>query len=374
MALREKMLVVLSLATISILVLALVMSLVQPFGIISLPFYWGYWILIDLLVYIISIAILLTAGITIGRALEKRVPVGLDNLKASMISTSTGILSATILIFYLIAYLLGAELAYPLIIMALVFAVIPSFISWLLAPAIINIVYRCKPDPKLQEVVNRVALRAGIKPPKAMIVHMDIPNAFAYSSPIMGRYVAVTSGLLKIMNREELEAVIGHELGHHKHRDNVVMMLFGIIPNTIYFLGRSLLFIGMIGRYTDGGERRRSESSSFLLVLLGIALIIVSIALQLLVLSLSRLREYYADAHGAKTTSPYAMINALKALDKFYRYTGAKAIITNSRLRPLFIYAFTDPFIGLEELLATHPPIPKRIAFLESLIGKEIEA
>lgn len=370
---KEKILVIISLLTISLLAFMLIssiISIVSPWTLF--PLFWWPWILIDALVYIISIGVLLIAGASIGKALEKRIPVGLDNLKASMTSTAVGILSAMILVFYLLTYLLGIEFTYVLFTIAFLFALIPSLISWLLAPAIINIVYGCRPDPVLQDIVNRIALRAGMKPPKAMIADMAVPNAFAYSSPLMGRYVAVTKSLLKIMSREEVEAVIGHELGHHKHRDNVVMMIFGIIPNTIYFLGRSLLFIGMFRRYSDGGERRRSGSENVLILTLGLALIIISIILQLLILSLSRLREYYADAHGAKVTSPYTMIRALKSLDRFYRSTGAKVVIDNSKLKPLFIYALADAFIGLEELLATHPPIYKRIAFLENLIGKEI--
>lgn len=367
--------VIISLAAISILVLTLIssiMSIIWSRTPLLLP--WWYFMLVDFLVYVLSLSVLLMTGIAIGRTLEKRIPMGLDSLKASMISTSGGILSGSILVFYLISYLFGLEFASSLILMAFIFALIPSFISWLLAPAIINVVYRCKHDPNLQEIVNRVATKAGMKAPKAMIADMGIPNAFAYSSPLMGRYVAVTTGLLKIMNRDELEAVIGHELGHHKHRDNSVMMFFGIIPNIVYFMGRSLLFIGIVSRYSDGGERRRPESSNVLMILLGIVLIVISIVFQLLVLSLSRLREYFADAHGAKVASPYSMINALKSLDKFYKYTGAKTLISNSKLKPLFIYALADVFVGLEELLTTHPPIHKRIAFLESLIGKEIEA
>jgi heat shock protein HtpX len=367
---KEKVLIILSLAAMVLLIFALVSTII-PIIWTRTPLWW-YLLIVDFLVYIVSLSVLLMAGATIGSVLKKKVPISLDSLRASMISTATGILSGAVLVFCVIAYILGFEFASTLFSLALTFALIPSIISWLFAPAIINIVYRCRHDPELQIIVDRVAARAGMKPPKAMLANMSIPNAFAYSSPLMGRYVAVTTGLLRITNRDELEAVIGHELGHHKHRDNVVMMIFGLVPNIIYFTGRILLFVGMTSRYTDGGERRRSESSTLILLILGVILIVVSIVLQLLVLSLSRLREYFADAHGAKVTSPYTMINALKTLDRFYRSTGAGVVISNSRLKPLFIYAFSDAFIGLEELLATHPPIHKRIAFLESLVGKEI--
>lgn len=377
---KGKLLLILSFILVIVFTLTMLMAvvslaapgLVLPIGL--MPFWWAWWV-IDILVYITSLMVLLLAGASLGKFIERRVPIGLDHLKASMISTSIGILSAAIIVFLVVAQIVGIQIASTLITIALLFALVPSFISWLIAPAIINVAYRCKHDPELQRIVDNVARKAGIKPPKAMLAEMSIPNAFAYSSPIMGRYIAVTTGLLKVVgDRSELEAVIGHELGHHKHRDNAVIMVFGLIPTVVYFLGRFLLFIGLTGRYTDGGERRRTEGGQMLFILIGIALIAVSILLQLAVLALSRLREHYADAHGAKVTSPYSMINALKSLDRFYRATGARRIIANSRLKPLFIYALAEPFINIEELLSTHPPIYKRITFLESLIGREIEA
>jgi heat shock protein HtpX len=91
------------------------------------------------------------------------------------------------------------------------------------------------------------------------------------------------------------------------------------------------------------------------------------------VLALSRLREYYADAHGAKVTSPATMISALQSLEKFYgRYRSARSVVENSKIRALFIYALTEPFIGLEELLSTHPPTRKRIEFLKTLTIADI--
>lgn len=378
---RGKILLILSIAIIIIFTLTIITyatsfiapNLISPID--SVPFLWAR-LLIDVFVYIISLTIVFLAGASIGKFIERRVPVGLDHLRASMISTAIGIISGAIVIFLLLVHIFGLMVTSTLFMAVLIFVMAFSFIPWLLAPMIINISYRCKHDPELQEIVNNIAKKAGLKPPKAMLAEMAVPNAFAYSSPIMGRYVAVTTGLLRIMSsKNELEAVIGHELGHHRHRDNAVIMLFGLIPTIIYFLGRFLLFQGLMSRYIDGGEGRRTTGGSALtFVMVGLALIVISIIFQLAVLALSRLREYFADAHGAKVTSPYSMINALRSLDRFYRSTGAKKLIANSKLKPLFIYALAEPFINLEELLATHPPIYKRIQFLESLTGKEIKA
>lgn len=381
LALRGKLLYVLSLIAVILFVVALLgalLALVAPKGqpIYGMPlfsFYWG-WLFMDLLAYIVAIATLIVAGTSLEKAIRGRVPAGLSHLRSSMIVTGVGVIVATVFVFSMLFHLVGFDITLALATFALPFAIIPSFIAWLVSPALINISYGCRHDPELQKVVDRVAARAGVKPPKAMVADVPIPNAFAYSSPIMGRYVAVTRGLLNAMSVQELEAVIGHELGHHKHRDNTVMLVFGMFPSLIYFLGRYLMFIGMYtGLYRDGGERRRGGGEGIVLLLVGIMLVVASILIQLAVLALSRLREYYADAHGAKVTSPATMISALQSLEKFYgRYRSARSVVENSKIRALFIYALTEPFIGLEELLSTHPPTRKRIEFLKTLTIADI--
>ncbi|MCX8184162.1 MAG: zinc metalloprotease HtpX [Sulfolobales archaeon] len=376
---RPKILLVLSLisvALISLLAIQFIIYYFSPgyaatFGIFR--FMWLWWV-VDVLGYVVAIVTLVLSGVLVGRLIERRTPADLDALRASMLSTAAAVIGGVILVFGLVSYVLGEELAVGLGVIAFLFAIVPSTISWLLSPYLVNVFYRCRYDPEMQKVVNEVAERAGMKPPKAVRSPINIPNAFAYSSPVAGRYIAVTDGLLRTLkSREELKAVIGHELGHHKHRDNAVMMVFGIFPTVIYYMGRMLLYVGLFSsRFTDG-NRRREGGSGLLVAALGGVLMALSILIQLGVLALSRLREFYADAHGAKVTSPFTMIGALKSIDGFYRYYG-KEVIANSKLRTLFIYAFTEPFVGLEELLSTHPPVWKRIAFLESIAGREIRA
>jgi heat shock protein HtpX len=374
LAIRGKLLYVLSLVAVILLVVSLLGVLLSfiapgaPFIYGMPPFYWG-WLFVDLLAYIVAIATLFIAGISLERVIRGRIPAGLSHLKSSMAATGVGVVAATIFVFALLFNFIGFDITLALAGFALPFAIIPSLIAWLISPALINISYGCKHDPNLQKIVDRVAARAGIDPPKAMIAEVPIPNAFAYSSPVMGRFVAVTRGLLNSMNEQELEAVVGHELGHHRHRDNTVMLVFGMFPSLMYYLGRYLMLIGMYtGLYRDGGERRRGGGEGIILLLIGVVLVIVSILIQLAVLALSRMREYYADAHGAKVTSPATMISALQSLEKFYgRYRSARNFVENSKIRALFIYAFAEPFIGLEELLSTHPPTYKRIEFLKTL-------
>jgi heat shock protein HtpX len=371
---KEKILLILSLASLA-LVFAVLLYAFAP-GLF--PAYYapvGAWWLLDLFGYMLSMAVLVTAPVFFGKYLSPT-PSGLSVLRSSMIATMAGVIGGFGLVVMGLSELIGWEVTSQLVMLAAVFALLPSLFSWLFSPLLINLIYGCKPDPELQGIVNNVAARAGMKPPKAVIAtRMKEPNAFAYSSPLFGSYVAVSEGMLSIARGQALEAVIGHELGHHKHKDNTIMLIFGLVPSVIYFLGRFLMYTGMYSssyRY-DGDRDRRGNGILFLLA--GIALIVISVIIQLAVLALSRLREHYADAHGAKVTSPDAMISALASLDAFYnRYRVAKARIDDSKLKMFFIYALAEPFISLEELLATHPPIEKRIAFLESLKQGPIEA
>ncbi len=376
---RTRVLLALSLLSVALITLFAVQLLLYhlapgyagPLGVFR--FAWLWW-LVDALGYVIAVVTLVLSGLVLGKLMERRVPADIDALRASMLSTAAAVVGGVVLVFGIVARLLGEELTIGLGTVALLFAAVPTAVTWLVSPFLINAFYGCRYDPELQKVVNEVARRAGMKPPKAMRSSMTVPNAFAYSSPIAGRYVAVTDGLLRVLKSgDELRAVVGHELGHHKHRDCAVMMLFGILPTVVYYMGRLLLYLGLFaGRYADG-SRRREGGSALVVAAVGALLVVLSILIQLGVLALSRLREFYADAHGARVTSPFAMIGALKSIDGFYKRFG-RAGVESSKLRTLFIYAFAEPFVGLEELLSTHPPVWKRIAFLESLLGREIRA
>ncbi len=369
---REKILLLLSLVAISMMALVIVDLAAGWFAPrLLLPYSW--W-LVGLVGYAISMVTLVAAYGLFGRRLSPT-PASLGSLRASMLATGAAVVGGWVLVLAFLSTLLDPGLTSQLTFLSLVYAAIPSLFSWLLSPVLINLIYGCRPDPSIQEIVNRVAARAGMKPPKAMIARMREPNAFAYSSPVFGSYVAVTEGMLQISGVEELEAVIGHELGHHKHRDNAVMLVFGLLPSVIYFLGRYLVYVGMYSRYYYDGNRNRRSEGGFFFLLAGMALMAVSVLIQLGVLALSRLREFYADAHGAKVTTPDSMIKALRSLNSFYsRYKAAKAKVDSSKLKMLFIYALADPYVSFEELLSTHPPIEKRIVFLAALKGTPIEA
>jgi heat shock protein HtpX len=207
-----------------------------------------------------------------------------------MIGTLALILGMSTLFFTVILTLSGVNLfLLPFIV------VVFNIIQWLLAPHLIDILYRVKKlkkedDPELYGIVERLSRKSGIKMPRVMQAQIPVPNAFAYGSLISGSKVAVTTGLIKTLEPEEVEGVIAHELGHLKHRDVQVMMFVSILPAIFYYIGYSILLSSM--------SRRRNNGSGGTAII-GVASILLYWILSLFTLYLSRLREYYADRHSA---------------------------------------------------------------------------
>jgi len=168
-----------------------------------------------------------------------------------------------------------------------------NIIQWLISPYLVGAIYRVRElskdeNPQLHQMVESLSEKSRIAKPKLMLAQIPIPNAFAYGSPLTGNRVAVTQGLLKSLNEDEVEAVIGHELGHLKHRDVQVMMVVSFLPALFYYIGFSLMLSGMYrGRRNDSGGA----------ALIGIGFMLFSWILNLFILYLSRLREYFADRH-----------------------------------------------------------------------------
>lgn len=200
--------------------------------------------------------------------------IGLSTLFFTVILSLTGTFNITWLIIFVVGF---------------------NILQWLIAPYLIDAIYRAKPvspseNPELHAMVERLSHRSGIKTPRLMLARIPIPNAFAYGSPIAGSRVAVTEGLMKTLEKEEVEAVIGHELGHLKHRDVQVMMFVSILPAIFYYIGYSFILSSMFG----GRSREDSGGAAAIIGLLSILLYWV---LTLFTLYLSRVREYYADRH-----------------------------------------------------------------------------
>lgn len=300
-------------------------------------------------------------------------------LKISMILVLGAIISISTLAF---AFLLDILAVGDLLTLA-VLSVGFNLLQWLLAPYLINVLYRVKEaDPTIHSdliyTVKRLAAKAGIPTPKLMIADISVPNAFAYGSPLTGNMVAVTRGLLETLNEDEVEGVLGHELGHLKHRDVQVMMFASVLPSIFYLIGRSALYFGAYGR-----DERESRGGA---LALGIFALIIYFILNLFVLYLSRLREYYADefsvslapspAEGAKRLAKALLKISNKAVrlkerGEYESPPGFKALLiadtdavkTNGRI------SLTDQIF---ELFSTHPNIIKRIKHLEEIGGTKI--
>ena len=210
-----------------------------------------------------------------------------------MVATLAAIFGLTTLVFSVVLLWVG----YFDLITVGALVVVLNVVQWLLSPYLVGAIYRVKglsesENPKLHQMVAELSKKSGIKKPQLMLSQIPLPNAFAYGSPLTGSRVAVTEGLLKSLDDGEVEAVVGHELGHLKHRDVQVMMVVSFIPALFYYIGYSLMWSGMMG----GGRRSEGNGNN---ALIGIAFMAFSWVLTLFTLYLSRLREYYADRHSA---------------------------------------------------------------------------
>ena len=317
-------------------------------------------------------------------------------LRASMLGTLVIIIGASTAFF---AVLLGYFSSLNLILLV---ALVASFniIQWLFAPHLINALYKVrevKPSdsPKLHAMVERLSRKSGIKMPKLGVANIPIPNAFAYGSPIAGTRVAVTTGLLETLEEEEVEAVLGHELGHLKHRDVQIMMLVSFLPSLVYIIGSSLLY----SAYYRGGRRDGGGGAT---ILIGMASMAVYWVLLLFTLGLSRLREYYADRHSASVVDdgPRKLSEGLaKIVSKTgrMRISRRREASTFNSFKTLFIsdpdkaerdaaeiaeyssnlsdHVLVEHLLKrkvtttdrIMELLSTHPNITKRLSALQVL-------
>ena len=208
-----------------------------------------------------------------------------------MFGTLAVIIGISTLFFAVLLGYLGFLNIFSLIILVGFF----NIIQWLFTPYLINRLYKVrevkqKESPKLYRIVERLSTKSNVKKPKLGIANISLPNAFAYGSPIAGNHIAVTQGLLDTLEMEEVEAVLGHEFGHLKHRDIQIMMLVSFLPSLFYFLGRSAMFSTFY-------NRRRGEGGGTYLI--GMASMLVYFVLLLFTMGLSRLREYHADRHSA---------------------------------------------------------------------------
>jgi heat shock protein HtpX len=257
-------------------------------------------------------------------------------------------------------------------ILALVFAVIMNFSAYFFSDKIALATYRAQPVtreqlPRVYATVERLAGKINIPVPKIYVIPTDSPNAFATGRNPQHASVAVTQGILQLLNDEELEGVLAHELGHVNNRDILISSVAATLAGAITMLasmGRWAMIFGGFG----GGRDREERGGGGLAALF--MLIVAPIAATLIQLAVSRSREYQADETGAHFTgNPYALASALQKIDAYSRRLPLQASPSTAHL---FII---QPFLGMNagmfaNLFSTHPPIAKRI---ERLTGRPAE-
>jgi heat shock protein HtpX len=226
--------------------------------------------------------------------------------------------------------------------------------------------------PRLYNVVEEMKIASGLeKMPDIYIIDDPALNAFATGRDPSKAAVAITSGLLQKLNRDELQGVIGHEISHIKNRDVLLMAITAVMLGTIvilaWYASRFLIFGGM-----TGGRSRRSSSggggyAQLIILAVGLILMILApIAAQLIYYAVSRKREYLADASSALYTRyPEGLASALEKLA-----VGPELKSANKATAPMYI---TNPFKtgkrALSDLTSTHPPLADRIRILRAMAG-----
>jgi heat shock protein HtpX len=266
--------------------------------------------------------------------------------------------SLTLLLMFIGGYF-GGERG---LVIGLIFAGVMNFGSYFFSDKIALATYRAQPVtreqlPRAYQVVERLTQKAGLPMPRIYVIPTESPNAFATGRNPQHSSVAVTQGILNLLNNEELEGVLAHELGHVNNRDILISSVAATLAGAITYLARFAMFFG--GGSRD--ERRGGGLGAFVMIILA------PIAAMLIQLAVSRSREYQADQTGAHLTeNPYALASALAKLDAYSKRIPMAATPSTAHL---FII---QPLLGVNvgNLFSTHPPIAKRI---ERLTGRPAE-
>ena len=252
-------------------------------------------------------------------------------------------------------------------IIALVLAGVMNFVAYFFSDKIALATYRAQAVtreqlPRVYQVVERLTQKAGLPMPKIYVIPTESPNAFATGRNPHHASVAVTQGILNLLNDEELEGVLAHELGHVNNRDILISSIAATLAGAITYLGHMGRFAMIFGGMGGDRDDRRGGGLGALLML-----ILAPIAAMLIQLAVSRSREYHADETGAQLTgNPYALASALSKLDAYSKRVPMAASPSTAHL---FII---QPLLGVDvgNLFSTHPPIAKRI---ERLTGRPAE-
>lgn len=266
------------------------------------------------------------------------------------------LMSVITALFLWVGYALGGESG---MIIALMLAIPMNFISYWYSDKIVLAMYHAQEvdesqAPQLFGIVRGLTQKAGLPMPKVYIIPTEQPNAFATGRNPEHAAVAVTEGIMRLLNEDELEGVLGHELTHVKNRDILIGTIAATIAGAIMMLRYFAMFFG-------GNRDDRNGGNSLAML---VAFIVAPIAALLIQMAISRSREYAADAGGAEISGkPWALANALKKLEQGKQMIPMDA---NPATAHMFI---VNPFsaAGVANLFSTHPRTEDRIARLEQM-------
>jgi heat shock protein HtpX len=273
---------------------------------------------------------------------------------------TTVLLTGLTLLLILAGDLIGGQSG---ALIALVVAAAMNFFSYFFSDKIALAMNGARPvtreqAPRVYATVEALTARAGIPMPRIYVIPSMSPNAFATGRNPKHAAVAVTEGIMQVLNDEELAGVLAHELGHVRNRDILTSSIAATLAGAITMLARTAFWFGAFG----GGGRRDREGGGLGAIAMMIVAPIAALVIQLWV---SRTREYAADASAAELTgNPYALASALEKISGISRQVPLMASASSAHM---FIIAPLISGASLASLFSTHPPIQKRI---ERLIGR----
>jgi heat shock protein HtpX len=278
---------------------------------------------------------------------------------------TTFFLAVLSVLFIFIGSLLGGQSGAT---MALMMAAVMNIGAYWFSDKIVLAMYRARQvaereAPELYGVVRELTMRAGLPMPKVYIMDNPAPNAFATGRNPEHSAVAVTTGILGILSRDELAGVIGHELAHIKNRDILISTVAATIAGAISYITHMATWGLMFG----GGRRDNEDRNPFGSAIAIAVMILAPIAAMLIQMAISRSREYTADESGAVICgNPLSLAGALKKLHAASRRIPMNA---NPATAHMFI---VSPLSGggMLSLFSTHPPIEERVARLEAMAGR----
>lgn len=249
-------------------------------------------------------------------------------------------------------------------VIALIIAGVMNFVSYWYSDKIVLKMYGAREvtegeAPDLYGIVRDLTMKANLPMPKVYIMQQETPNAFATGRNPEHAAVAVTTGIMKLLSKEELTGVLGHELAHVRNRDILIATVAATIAGAISYLSQMAYFASLFG----GRDEREGSNPLALIVMM----IVAPLAAMVIQMAISRSREYGADEGGAHIAgNPIYLANALRKLE--YYNKRIPMAVPNQATAHMFI---VSPLSGgsMMKLFSTHPPIEERIKKLEAMVG-----